>query len=69
MPVCLTYFVTTTLSTVGLGDMRPVSNFERLFGSLMMLGGNIVFSIIFGQASNSLQKMMLILDPLSESEN
>jgi hypothetical protein len=35
----LTYFLTTTLSTVGLGDLKPISNFERIIGSILMLGG------------------------------
>ena len=43
----LTYFITTTLATVGLGDLKPISNLERLIGSILMLGGVAVFSIIF----------------------
>ena len=65
--VILTYFLTTTLATVGFGDYHPVSDFERILGSALMLGGVAVFSIIFGQATNSMQKITSIIDPLNEN--
>ena len=38
------YFAFTSLSTVGFGDLRPESDFERLLGSAILLGGVAVFS-------------------------
>lgn len=38
------YFMMTSLSTVGFGDFYPVSDFERLIGSLILLAGVSVFS-------------------------
>ena len=40
------YFMMTTLSTIGFGDYYPVNDFERLFGSLILLFGVAVFSYI-----------------------
>ena len=59
--VVLTYFLTTTLATVRFGDFHPVSDFERILGSALMLGGVAVFSIIFGQATSSMQKITTLL--------
>ena len=42
------YFALTTLSTVGYGDYFPISNEERLFAILIMLGGVAFFSYIMG---------------------
>jgi hypothetical protein len=42
------YFSFTTLSTVGFGDFAPVSNFERVIGSIIMVFGVTLFSIIMG---------------------
>lgn len=62
----LTYFITTTLTTIGLGDLRPVSNFERLIGSMLMLIGVAVFSIIFSRATASLSKIQQITSPQND---
>lgn len=44
--ITLTYFSFTTLSTVGLGDLHPRSNIERLVGTVMMLFGVVLASFI-----------------------
>ena len=36
----------TSMSTVGFGDYYPVNDFERIFGSLILLSGVTVFSYI-----------------------
>lgn len=46
MVVQLMYFAYTTLSTVGFGDKTPVSDFERLIASAIMLLGVAVFGLI-----------------------
>ena len=66
MLIVITYFMTTTLATVGFGDFKPISNFERILGSLVMLGGVAVFSLIFSRATASLNKIMLMVDPHKE---
>lgn len=44
----MTYFAFTTLTTTGFGDISPLSAAERLFGSMMLLGGVAMFSYIMG---------------------
>lgn len=40
------YFSITTLSTVGYGDLYPITNIEKLFGICIMLAGVAFFSFI-----------------------
>ena len=42
------YFALTMLSTVGYGDMFPLSNLERVIGVLCMMVGVAVFSLVMG---------------------
>ena len=42
------YWALTTLSTVGYGDYYPISNTERIFAIVVMLGGVAFFSYIMG---------------------
>jgi hypothetical protein len=42
--ISLTYFGTTTLTTVGLGDLHPKSNFERGICTILMITGVAMFS-------------------------
>ena len=43
------YFMMTSLSTVGFGDFYPKSNFERIFGSIILLSGVAIFSYIMSK--------------------
>ena len=43
------YFSLTTLSTVGLGDFYPKSDWERMFGAMFILFGVALFSIIISE--------------------
>ena len=42
------YFAITTLSTVGYGDMYPISEMEKVVVVLVMLSGVAFFSYIMG---------------------
>jgi hypothetical protein len=42
------YYALTTLSTVGYGDYFPITNNERVFAVMIMLGGVAFFSYIMG---------------------
>ena len=42
------YFALTTLSTVGYGDLYPISMIEMLLGIVVMLVGIVFFSKIMG---------------------
>ena len=41
-----TYFSLTSLTTVGLGDFRPVNNIERIVCSMILLFGVTTFSYV-----------------------
>ena len=43
------YFMMTSLSTVGFGDYYPTNNFERMFGSIILLAGVAIFSYIMSK--------------------
>ena len=42
------YYSFTSLSTVGFGDFHPKSNLERIFCSIMLVAGVMIFSYIMG---------------------
>ena len=46
--IAMFYFAITTLTTVGFGDYRPFSTYERALGSLLLFGGVLTFSYIIG---------------------
>lgn len=46
--VTAVYFALTTLSTVGYGDLYPISNREMIVVLIFMLGGVAFFSYIMG---------------------
>ena len=43
------YFAFTSLSTVGFGDYTPRSDPERVLGSVLLLFGVAIFSVIMGR--------------------
>ena len=47
--VVVTYWAFTTLSTIGLGDYHPVSDYERICASFVLLFGVALFSFIMGE--------------------
>jgi hypothetical protein len=48
------YYVLTTTSTVGYGDITPQNTYERLFGMVLMLVGVLSFTFISGALSSIL---------------
>ena len=42
------YYAFTSLSTVGFGDFHPKSNSERIFCTIILLFGVMIFSYIMG---------------------
>mmetsp|Transcript_14068 Transcript_14068/g.21935 ORF Transcript_14068/g.21935 Transcript_14068/m.21935 type:complete len:120 (+) Transcript_14068:119-478(+) len=60
--IMLTYFAFTSLSTVGLGDYHPVSNFERFTGAFILLFGVSITSFIM----DNLNKMILQLNSIQK---
>ena len=46
--IIVTYYMFTSLSTVGFGDYNPRSDFERIFIAFVLLFGVAIFSYIMG---------------------
>lgn len=46
--IILLYFSLTSLSTIGLGDYHPITNYERLLCTSLFLIGVILFSYALG---------------------
>ena len=46
--IVVTYYLFTSLSTVGFGDLHPRGDFERIFCALILLFGVAIFSYIMG---------------------
>lgn len=61
------YYAFTTLSTVGLGDYYPVSNFERLFGCVLLLGGVATQSYIMGILAVIIDKFVKLDEEFEDS--
>lgn len=53
--VIICYFALTTLSTVGYGDMYPISNLEKISAVIIMLCGVAFFSFIMGNFIENLK--------------
>lgn len=45
------YFALTSLSTTGFGDLHPRNDYERILGSMMLLGGVSCFSYVLNELS------------------
>lgn len=50
------YFALTMLSTVGYGDLHPISNLEMIIAVVCMMIGVAVFSVVMNQVSQILEK-------------
>ena len=44
--IAMSYFMFTSLSTVGLGDFHPTNDQERAFGTILLLFGVLVTSSV-----------------------
>ena len=53
--LCSCYYVMTTVSTVGYGDISPKNSIERIFGSVLQFLGVISFTFVSGALASILQ--------------
>ena len=67
--VIVMYFAFSSLSTVGLGDYHPRSDFERLCCSFILLFGVAIFSIIMGNFSEILISFKSFNAGLDDGDN
>lgn len=64
----VTYYMFTTMSTVGFGDFHPKSDIERLVCILILVGGVAIFSMIMGNFINIIEEFRTFNDELDEGE-
>ena len=50
--IAVTYYAFTSLSTVGLGDMHPITNQERVLGVFILLFGVLTTSFVMENLSH-----------------
>lgn len=65
--VKIMYYTFTTLSTVGFGDMRPVSSIERLVCAFIMFFGVMIFSLVIGLFLQIIERFKKIDEELGDS--
>ena len=63
----LTYFLFTTLSTVGLGDFHPVTNSERILCSIIMLFGVMLTSLMIENLNNMVAELRALNKSMDDS--
>ena len=63
------YFAFTTLTTVGLGDLRPYSNYERIFNAIILFTGVSTFSYIIGNFLDVIHANDLITAENEDADN
>lgn len=63
------YWTFTTLTTVGFGDLYPVSDSERIMGTLVFLFQGAVFSMILGNFGQILQCFNTLNEDINESDD
>jgi len=57
----------TSLSTIGLGDLHPRSNAERLLVAFLLIGGVAIFSYIMGDFIELGTQYNTLTDELEEN--
>ena len=51
------YYTITTLTTVGYGDITPVSSTEKIVSSFLMLTGVLFYSYIIGMLTSIMTEL------------
>mmetsp|Transcript_2692 Transcript_2692/g.4212 ORF Transcript_2692/g.4212 Transcript_2692/m.4212 type:complete len:131 (-) Transcript_2692:87-479(-) len=62
--IVLTYFVFSTITTVGLGDFYPISNFERIMSSIIFLISIMVVTRVVTYLISIFQRIQAIVGPI-----
>ena len=60
------YFAFTTLSTVGFGDLYPISDNERVVGAIILFVGVLIFSFIIGSFIQKFDSFLKIHEDLDD---
>ena len=65
--VTMTYFIFTSLSTVGLGDLHPISDIERIVGAFILLFGVMTTSFVMENLNDMIRKIKDFNLPFEDS--
>lgn len=63
------YFAFTSLSTVGFGDYHPRTNSERIFCTIILLFGVIIFTLVMENFAYVLYSFNTIRADFDDSQN
>ena len=66
--ITLNYFVFTTLTTVGFGDLHPRSDPERVFGIMVFLFGVMITSFVLGNFQEGLLQIEELNKPFGDED-
>lgn len=66
--IIVTYYMFTSMSTVGFGDFHPKSDFERLVCTFILIFGVAIFSMIMGNFIAIIETFRHFNDDLDEGE-
>ena len=66
--ILVTYFMFTTISTIGLGDYHPISNFERIVCTFLFVAGVTIFSVIMGNFIKIIDTFRTFNDDLDQDD-
>ena len=67
--ILVTYYMFTSLSTVGFGDYHPRSNFERVYCAMILLFGVAIFSYIMGNFIDILSEFKEFHKDIGDGDN
>jgi hypothetical protein len=62
------YYALTTLSTVGFGDIYPVTNAERLICGFFMISGASIFSYVLTQLEQVVSQLNGLSNDIDEKD-
>ena len=66
--VIVTYYMFTSMSTVGFGDYHPKSDFERIVCTVILVFGVAIFSMIMGNFIAIIDEFNTFNDDLDDGE-
>lgn len=64
----VTYYMFTSMSTVGFGDIYPMSDFERIVCIFILVFGVAIFSMIMGNFISIIEEFHSFNDELDEGD-
>ena len=65
--LAMSYFMFTSLSTVGLGDFHPINSYERILGAIILLFGVLITSIVIENLATMMKKLQALERDYEES--